>query len=167
MSAEKTGKGKRSQQFLKRIESKVDEGERQLQDFRLRKQIELSLEPEFTAINDQASPREFMIGLTLALLSSLTNQIFLSRLEHVATFLQPLKEIKDIVSADEFNEVVAVHGQDRIKDPRQPLKEFQKELRDYLARDKSKESKPVDQKPKSRRILRFATPDDDEGRAQK
>jgi len=165
MSVEKPGKGKRSQEFCKRIEPKVDDGEGLLHDLRLRRQIEISLEPDFKITNDQARPREFMIGLTLALLSHLTNQILLSRLEHIATLLQPLKEIKDIVSADEFNEVVAVRSQDRIKDPRQPLEEFLKELRDFLARDKSKERKPVDQNPKGRRILGFA-PDDDEGRAR-
>jgi len=163
MSVENPGEENRSREFLDRIEPKVDEGERLLQDFRLRKQIEFLLEPEFTVTNTQASPREFMIELTFALLSSLRDQRLLGRLDQVAALLKPLNGIKDIVSDDEFNEVVAVRGQDRIKDPRQPLDKFLTELHEYLVRDKSKERKPEDQKPKSTRIFGFALPDNDAG----
>ena len=165
MSAEKTGKGKRSQEFLKRIESKVDEGERQLQDFRLRKQIEVLLEVDFTITNDEASPREFMIRLTLTLLSSLTEPSLPSSFEEVAALLKPLKEIKDIVSSSEFNEVVAVRAKDVIEDRRIPMREFQKELHVYLARGESEGQKLQNLEADSRRIFGFAPrPDDDQNR---
>lgn len=167
MSTQKTGQVSRSQEFLKRIELQVDEGERLLQDSQLRMRVELSLEPDFKVKNEQASAREFMAGLTLILLSCLTDQMLLSTLEHIATLLPPLKQIKDIVSTDEFNEVVAVHSQDRIEDRRQPLNKFKEELHAYLVRDKSKERKPEDQRTHSRRIQGFAPLEDNAGNASK
>jgi len=138
MNAEKTPKQNRKQEFLRQIESKVDEGQRRLEDQRLRLQVENLLMPQFT-VETQASPREFMIALTDFLLSYLADPASLSRLKDIGAHLQPLKEIEEIVSRNEFNDLVAVRGQDRIKDPRQPLKEFQLELNNFLRRDKRRE----------------------------
>ena len=146
--------GKCRNELLKQIETEIDVGECLLQNLHLRKQIEIMIEPEFKVTDPQANPREFMIGLTLTLISSLTDQLLLRRLEQVAAHLKPMENIGVILSTDEFNSIVALRPLDIIVDRRLPLKEFLKALQDYLARDKNAERKPAQSQPA--RIWGFA-----------
>ena len=166
--------GELIKKIFKQIEGKIDEGERLLADVKLRTQIEFSLEAACFKVEDkQLSPRKLMIELTSAVIQALTQSPHLTNLDGIVALLKPLKEIKDIVSADKFNEVVAVRIQKHKTDPWTlqtsdsppplPLKKFLNDLRDYLNRDKGAENKPT-----SRRIEGFAPrPRDDEGHEPK
>ena len=167
MSDEKRGKETRSKGFIERIERIVAVGERQLSSPGQPQRIETAAKACGLKLGkENLLPRELMVKLTLALVSCIQNPSSLDDFDPLLDLLPPLKEIKGIVSGDEFEEVVGVRGQARIKDPRKPLPDFLNELESFLLLDKSKGRQPADQEPRSRRIRGFAPPDDDEGHEQ-
>jgi hypothetical protein len=119
------------QEFLKRIESKITEGARQLENVRLRTEIKHLLEPDFSVADKPGTEREFMMELTEQLCWSLKNSPPSGQLTAAADILTPLSAIRKIVSSAEFNEIVALCSKDVVTDIRLPLKEFLDALRIY------------------------------------
>jgi hypothetical protein len=131
--------------LFKKIDACVDEGEKLLQEYRQRKEIENYL-PYFIqgSYKDDLSPRKFTVQLTVHLLENLPDLHNLNDFDAVIAHLPSLKKIKDIGSSEDFKKVVIVQESVNgpLKDLQTPLKEFLDALRHYLNRDKSKEKKP-------------------------
>ena len=126
------------ERFIEAIRLKVEEGARLLESYSLRSQIEASLGRFCRVGNKILSPKELMIEITHALLSKLGDRQTLSSFESIESLLKPLKEIREIVSSNEFNKIVSVHPShhcDPIDHPRIPWQNFLKDLDRRLRKD--------------------------------
>ncbi len=142
------------------IESLVNEGERLLKDDHLRMQIKCSLPAAIENSFDGLYPREFMVKLTFAVLSSLPDSFLLRDFDNVIRQLPPLNALIEI----DFELFIIVRDSDRVKDLRMPVDKFLNELCKYLDRDKTTEVKPESRNSESRRIWGFAPRPDDKER---
>lgn len=150
--------------FIKDIEVQVVDGERLLQNLGLRSRIEFILKEQgIPPENAQTSPMEFMISLTEVLLSTLANPAHEAVFGEISTCLNPLQRIKDIVSGNDFDQVVRVRPANVITDRRITMSAFVKALKEYLRRDKGTVERTDIVGTRSRRIQGFAPqPGDDE-----
>jgi hypothetical protein len=133
MSEPERGNQTAIQEFLEEIEHEVDEGERLLQDVRLRKQVELALEPDFSLKEAQPGSRELMIELTLIVLGCLADPLGRGCLERLVAHLNPLGNIRDILSRERLNTIVALRPVDVVLHSRMSKKDFAERLRHHLA----------------------------------